>query len=266
MPKEEWGCPNAYDREALCWNRLRFVEVGRLRIGAFEPVSEHGPRSSDCEIGDVGRNEGRDPVREITHLHRLARSSAHGSAYAKQSAKNTELSLENIEPNAAGIDVGGGGHGDLRGRAVAARSPAGPQFSHLHRRPARHGGLAGPVWHHHRGHGIDRRLPDSAAPNPGRGRHPRLPGQLQTRQARARAQVRRKRLPVVAIPALGRPVEGLVPPRWAYLRHPLLEPPPRQPDRQRLGPSAAHAQGVDAAGVPRPTMWVPRRSSSVGWR
>ena len=48
--------------------RLWLVEVGRLRIGAFEPVLEHGPRLCDGQIGDVGRSMGRDPVQEIIHL------------------------------------------------------------------------------------------------------------------------------------------------------------------------------------------------------
>jgi hypothetical protein len=41
---------------------LRFVEVGWLRIGAFEPDPEHGPRPCGCDTGDVGWNVGRDPV------------------------------------------------------------------------------------------------------------------------------------------------------------------------------------------------------------
>ena len=43
------------------------------------------------------------------------------------------------------------------------------------------------------------------------------------------------------VPALGRPAQGLLPSRQPDLRHTLLEPAPRQPDRERLGPRAAHA-------------------------
>jgi hypothetical protein len=57
------GMNQAQSAALLIW--LRFVEVGRLRIGAFQPVQEHGPRSCDCDIGDASRSAGCDPVEEI---------------------------------------------------------------------------------------------------------------------------------------------------------------------------------------------------------
>ena len=100
--------------------------------------------------------------------------------------------------------------------------------------------------HHHRGHGVNRRLLDPAARGSGGGRHPCLPGQLQTRQACARTQVRRERLPVVAVSAFGRIAAGLISTRKRNPRHPRVEPSPLQSDRDSFRPRAAYAQGAYA--------------------
>jgi hypothetical protein len=67
----------------------------------------------------------------------------------------------------------------------------------------------------------------------GRGQQPRLPGQLQARQACAGPQDGRTGLRVVAVSALGRPAGPIVSSRRTVPRYSLSEPPPLQPGRMR---------------------------------
>src|ERR1035441_1638540 len=131
----------------------------------------------------LARSMGHDPVEEITRHTVWPDSQPTGDDMDLKMGKSTGLSLECIELNAAGIDVGAT---EIYVAVPPDRDPQPvrcfPTFTADLRAMAR---LAGSVPHHPRSHGVHWRLLDSALRDSRASRHPRLPGQFQTCQARS---------------------------------------------------------------------------------
>ena len=99
--------------------------------------------------------------------------------------------------------------------------------------------------HHYRSYGVHRGVLDSAVSDFREGGHGSVSGECPKCQTRARAQERRHRLPVAAIPALGGAAARLVPAGTADLRHPFVAPSPRQSSANGRCARATHAESTD---------------------
>jgi len=85
---------------------LRFVEVGWLRIGAFEPILSMAPDPVVAILVTLAGMWPRSRLGDYPKLTVWPRPQLRGRAYAKTAEQESGLSTECIEANAAGIDVG----------------------------------------------------------------------------------------------------------------------------------------------------------------
>ena len=133
----------------------------------------------------------------------------------------------------------------FRGGARRPGGAAGARVRGLHGGPVPSGGLVGPVRRGDRGHGIHRRVLDTAVRGAGRTGLPGDAGGPPAHQERARPQDRRAGLPVAAAAAHLRPAVGGFPARRG---DPALTQLPAAADHAgavRLPPYPAYAEGAD---------------------
>ena len=203
--------------------------------GSLTTASLVQPRSGLPRPGRVATVRGS--------LRRHAYTAMAEAMMSRRQSRAKPEGLSQLNLNAAGIDVGATSH--FRGGARRPGGAAGARVRGLHGGPVPSGGLVGPVRRGDRGHGIHRRVLDTAVRGAGGAGLPGDAGGPPAHQERARPQDRRAGLPVAAAAAHLRPAVGGFPTRRGGPTLTQLPAAAGHAGAVRLPPYPAYAEGAD---------------------